>query len=745
LSDSRISGLYRLTVAERISELQSRGWLSAENAEKLQQGRHIIACAAADKMIENVIGVFGLPLAIAPNFLVNNRDYIVPMVVEEPSIVAGTSSAAKLARATGGFTVDCPESLLSGQVYVAGVDDIPAAIAALGEAKQDLHEIADTVHPRLLTRGGGVREIEIRSIQLADASKAIVVHVLVDSCDAMGANIVNAICEALAPTIAELCGGDVALRILSNFSDRSIVVARVCYQIDQLKTDEDDAVTVRDAIILASDIARADIYRAATHNKGIMNGIDAVAIATGNDWRAIEAGAHAYAASTGRYLPLTTWSADDDGNLAGEIRIPLKVGIVGGTVGANPAAAAGIEITGVKSARELAEVMAAVGLAQNFAALKALATRGIQHGHMRLQARSVAATAGAPDDLFEEVVRDLIADGDISVSKAREILAGKHKPVSPISGPISEPMGHAAGKIILLGEHAVVYGKHALAVPIADAVRAGIEKTGAGLTVSVEDWGLQQMVDTSSKATGISAIITLILHQLGISDSGYAIRLRSKIPPSMGMGSSASVAVAIIRAFNLLLELGLDDERINAIAFDCEKLAHGTPSGVDNTVATYGESILFRNEDSLQIKTLVLSEPPPLVIACSNESGVTLEQVAGVRQRYDQNRDRYNAVFTEIDEISQSGALLLTQGNYAALGLLMNVCHGLLNAIGVSTPELESMVSMARANGAVGAKLTGSGGGGSVVALCPARTDAVASAFQAAGFRTLVFNDNKGS
>ena len=744
MSDSRISGLYRLTVAERISELQSRGWLSAENAEKLQQGRHIISCAAADKIIENVIGVFGLPLAIAPNFLVNNRDYIVPMVVEEPSIVAGTSSAAKLARATGGFTVDCPESLLSGQVYVAGVDDIPAAIAALGEAKQDLHEIADTVHPRLLTRGGGVREIEIRSIQLADASKAIVVHVLVDSCDAMGANIVNAICEALAPTIAELCGGDVALRILSNFSDRSIVVARVCYQIDQLKTDEDDAVTVRDAIILASDIARADIYRAATHNKGIMNGIDAVAIATGNDWRAIEAGAHAYAASTGRYLPLTTWSADDDGNLAGEIRIPLKVGIVGGTVGANPAAAAGIEITGVKSARELAEVMAAVGLAQNFAALKALATRGIQHGHMRLQARSVAATAGAPDDLFEEVVRDLIADGDISVSKAHEILA-ERKPVSSISGPISEPMGHAAGKIILLGEHAVVYGKHALAVPIADAVRAGIEKTGAGLTVSVEDWGLQQMVDTSSKATGISAIITLILHQLGISDSGYAIRLRSKIPPSMGMGSSASVAVAIIRAFNLLLELGLDDERINAIAFDCEKLAHGTPSGVDNTVATYGESILFRNEDSLQIKTLVLSEPPPLVIACSNESGVTLEQVAGVRQRYDQNRDRYNAVFTEIDEISQSGALLLTQGNYAALGLLMNVCHGLLNAIGVSTPELESMVSMARANGAVGAKLTGSGGGGSVVALCPARTDAVASAFQAAGFRTLVFNDNKGS
>jgi hydroxymethylglutaryl-CoA reductase len=476
-----------------------------------------------------------------------------------------------------------------------------------------------------------------------------------------------------------------------------------------------------------------------------MNGIDAVAIATGNDWRAIEAGAHSYAAATGRYLPLTTWSADEYGNLAGEIRIALKVGIVGGTVGANSAAAVGIELAGVNSARELAELMAAVGLAQNFAALKALATSGIQHGHMRLHARSVAAAAGAPDDLFEGVVRDLIAGGDINISKAREVLANKRESVSLIAGPIAGQVGRAAGKIILLGEHAVVYGKHALAVPIADAVQAGIEKTSAGLTVSVADWGLLEEVDTSSKATGISAIIALILRELGISDSGYAIRLRSKIPPAMGMGSSASVAVAIIRAFNLLLELGLDDEKINAIAFDSEKLAHGTPSGVDNTVATYGESILFRNEDSLRIETLVLSEPPPLVVACSNESGMTLEQVAGVRRRYDQNRDRYRTLFTEIDEISQSGAVSLAQGNYAALGPLMNVCHGLLNAIEVSTPELESMVSLARANGAIGAKLTGSGGGGSIVALCPATADKVASAFQAAGFRTLVFNDPKES
>ena len=737
MSDSQVSGFYRLTVAERISELQRRGWLSTENAGKLRQGRHIVSSTVADKIIENVVGVFGLPLAIAPNFLVNGRDYMVPMVVEEPSIVAGTSSAAKLARVSGGFTAECSESLLAGQVYVAGIADFPAAMTALDGARQDLREIANSVQPRLLARGGGAREIEIRPIQMAAKATAIAVHILVDTCDAMGANIVNSMCEALAPRIASLCGGNVALRILSNLSDRSIVIARVCYRLDQLKTGEDDAATVRDAIVLASDIADADHYRATTHNKGIMNGIDAVAIATGNDWRAIEAGAHSFAAATGRYLPLARWSVNDDGDLAGEIRIPLKPGIVGGTVDANPAASLGVEITGVKSAPELGELMAAVGLAQNFAALRALVTSGIQHGHMRLHARSVAASVGAPNDLFEGVVRDLVADGDISISKARELLADTHKSASPISGPI----GHAAGKIILLGEHAAVYGKHALAVPIADAMQAGIEKTSAGMTLSVADWGLHQKIDTSSKATGISATVALILRELGISASGYSIRLRSKIPPAMGMGASASIAVAIIRAFDLSLKLGLDDDKINTIAFDCEKLAHGTPSGVDNTVATYGESILFQNLDSLQIRTLTLSAPPPLVIACSNQSGMTLEQVAGVRQRYDHNRARYSAIFSEIDEISQGGALSLVQGDYAALGLLMNLCHGLLNAIEVSTPELESMVSLARASGAVGAKLTGSGGGGSVVALCPDTVDEVTSAFQAAGFRTLVFND----
>jgi hydroxymethylglutaryl-CoA reductase len=733
LSDSQISGLYRLTLAERIGELQRCGWLSAEQAQCLRQGRYIISSSAADKVIENVVGVFGLPLAVAPNFLVNGRDFMVPMVVEEPSVVAGTSSAAKLARNSGGFTVECSESLLAGQVYVTEFEDVQASIAALNESRSELLDLANAVHPRLQARGGGAREIEVRRIQLDDSKAAIAVHILVDTCDAMGANMVNEICESIAPRIAELCDGKIALRILSNMTDRSLVVARACFRLADLATNGVGAESVRDGIILASRIAAADPYRASTHNKGVMNGIDALAIATGNDWRAIEAGAHAYAAESGQYSSLTVWSANDDGDLVGEIRIPLKVGIVGGTLATNPAAAACVEISGVASARELAELMAAVGLAQNFAALKALASSGIQHGHMRLHARSVVAAAGAPNGLFEEVVSGLIDEGDISISRAREMLADKQLSTASGDGPI----GIAAGKIILLGEHAVVYGKHALAIPIVNAVRAEISESATGLTVSVADWGLVQEVDTGAGATGISAAITLIMKELGVSGSGYAVRIRSEIPPAMGLGASASIAVAITRAFNERLSLGRSDQEINAIAFNCEKLAHGRPSGVDNTVATFGEPILFSNQGSLHSTNLELTEPLPLVVACSSESGVTRDQVAAVRRRYDQNPTRYGRIFEEMGELSQSGAAALAAGDYAELGLLMNICHGLLNAIGVSTPELELMVATARSNGAIGAKLTGSGGGGSIVALCPGTVDAVAAAFQTSGFKTL--------
>jgi len=706
MNDSRIAGLYRLNVAQRIEKLEELGWLSAADAARLRDGRHVLSAAAADHMIENVIGVFGLPLAIAPNFVVNGREHIVPLVVEEPSITAGLSAAAALARESGGFEVESDSSLLIGQVHVTDLADADHAVAAVGDARASLIEAANAVHPRLVIRGGGVRDIEVRLFALPDNKPLIAVHVLVDTCDAMGANLVNSICEAIAPAVADLCGGRVALRILSNLADRSLFTARVRYRLP----DEE-----RDAIVTANDIACVDPYRATTHNKGVMNGIDALAIATGNDWRAIEAGAHAYAAATGRYQALTRWHADTDGMLVGEISLPLKIGTVGGTLANNPAAALGLALTGVENARELAELMAAVGLAQNFAALRALATSGIQAGHMKLHARSVAASAGAPDALFDIVVEQLIESGEIKTWRAREIIAALQ----------GDDDGHdvsgatAAGKVILLGEHGVVYGGHALALPIPEAVR---------VTLTEADRLIHDLPEE---------FVACLLRELGAEATRARIVVNSRLPFGKGLGSSAAVAVAIARAFDAHLDLGLDDARINEVAFASEKLAHGTPSGVDNTLATYARPMLFSRQDELQLNFLDLDQPPPLLIAWGEESGKTSELVDAVRRRRERSPAQFDRVFDQMDALSRSGADALCTANWEELGAAMNLCHGLLNAIGVSTPDLEYMVDLARQSGAVGAKLTGAGGGGSIVALCPQRVTEVRDAMHAAGYQTL--------
>ncbi len=713
MSDSRISGLYKLGVAERVAKLQELGWLSAADASRLRDGFCVLPTGAADNMIENVVGVFGLPFAIAPNFIVNGREHIVPLVVEEPSIVAGLSNAAALVRAAGGFEVESAGSLLIGQIHVTDIADPDHAIAALEKTKPALLESANKVHPRLIARGGGAREIEARLFELPDGRPLIAVHVLVDTCDAMGANLVNSICEAIAPDVAVACEGNIALRILSNLADRSLYTARARFTLPE---------EVRDAIVKANDIALVDPYRAATHNKGVMNGVDALAIATGNDWRAIEAGAHAYAAASGRYRALTRWSVGENGDLLGEIKLPLKVGTVGGTLANNPAAALGLSLTGVASASELAELMAAVGLAQNFAALRALATHGIQAGHMKLHARGVAASAGAPDDLFEDVVAELVESGEIKDWKAREILSALQADMTESD----EPAALAAGKVILLGEHGVVYGRHALALPIPDAVAVTLTESDA------------LMHDLPAE------FVDLLLSQMGVENSHWRIGVDSRLPFGKGLGSSAAIAVAIVRAFDQRLGLGFDDERVNAIAFECEKLAHGTPSGVDNTLSTYARPMLFCNDGGLQVTTIEVNETPPLLIAWGDEKGRTSEQVASVRERRDQAPAHFDAVFDEMDRLSRQGADFLRAGSWQELGALMNLCHGLLNAIGVSTPNLERMVTLARQAGATGAKLTGAGGGGSIVALCPDDIDAVEQALQQGGYQTLVLGARDG-
>ena len=707
MTDSRISGLYRLSIPERIARLEEQGWLSSADAARLRDGRHVLAATAADHMIENVVGIFGLPFAIAPNFIVNDREHVVPLVVEEPSIVAGLSGAAAMARPTGGFEVESHSQLLVGQVHLVDVQDADNAIAAIGAARPELLDAANAVHPRLLERGGGVRDIEVRLFALPDGRPLIAVHVLVDTCDAMGANLVNSICEAVAPEIAALCDGQVALRILSNLADRSMFTARVRYA---LPAD------VRDAIITANDIALVDPYRAATHNKGIMNGIDAVAIATGNDWRAVEAGAHAYAAASGRYQSLTRWHAAENGDLVGEIKLPLKVGTVGGTLANNPAARLGLALAGADNARELAELMAAVGLAQNFAALRALATHGIQAGHMQLHARSVAASAGAPDSLLDTVVEQLVESGEIKDWKAREILASLQRVDA------DAPTASAAGKVILLGEHAVVYGRHALALPIPGAVDVSIV---AAKTLS---------------HTLPDAFVACLLNEMGVAGADVRIIVNSRLPFGKGLGSSAAIAVAIARAFDAYLDLGLDDQRVNEIAFASEKLAHGTPSGIDNTLSTYAQPMLFRRDDGLQIDALDVPSLPPLLVAWGDETGRTSEVVAAVRARREKAKAHYDAVFDHMDRLSLEGAAALQAGDWHKLGAAMNVCHGLLNAIGVATPNLEYMVNLARQSGALGAKLTGAGGGGSIVALCPGSIDEVEGTLRQAGFETLALH-----
>lgn len=412
---------YNLSPPERLECLRAETKLSAADAAALS-GESGLSLDAADHMIENVIGTFSLPLGIARYFRVNGRDVPVPMVVEEPSIVAGASFMAKLARATGGFFARTTSSEMIGQIQVLDLDDLPSARLKLLAEKDALLAEAARVDPVLIKLGGGPRELEVRIINASPIGPFLVVHLVYDVVDAMGANAVNTAVERLAPKIERITGGRVLLRILSNLADRRLAQARVTIRTADLAFDDFNGEQVRDGIIQAWAFAAADSYRAATHNKGIMNGVDPVLIATGNDWRAVEAGAHAYAARSGRYTSLSSWGVDSSGDLAGTLEMPLAIGTVGGATRVHPGAQASLRLMGVDSAAELAEVIVSVGLAQNLAALRALATEGIQRGHMSLHARQVAIAAGARDDQIDALVERLVADKLVRIDHAAAIL-----------------------------------------------------------------------------------------------------------------------------------------------------------------------------------------------------------------------------------------------------------------------------------------------------------------------------------
>ncbi len=412
---------YQMSVEERLAWLSEQTGLSAEVLAPLAEGGGLHT-EQADHMIENVVGLHSLPLGIAQNFIVNGREVLVPMTLEEPSVVAGASFMAKLARSSGGFFASSSDPLMIGQMQILDLADAPSARLRLLEAREQLLAEAAQVDPMLAQLGGGPREIEVRILEGPGLGTFLVLHLIYDVRDAMGANAVNTAMERLSPMVESLTGGRVLLRILSNLADRRLARARMTVRLEELAFENYAAEEVRDGIIAAWAFAAADPYRAATHNKGIMNGVDAVVIATGNDWRAVEAGAHAYAARSGRYTSLSTWGQDAAGNLVGTLEMPMAVGTVGGATRVHPTAGAALKLMGVRSARELAEIIVSVGLAQNLAALRALATEGIQRGHMSLHARQVAIAAGAVGAQIETVAGRLVAEKVVRIDRAMDIL-----------------------------------------------------------------------------------------------------------------------------------------------------------------------------------------------------------------------------------------------------------------------------------------------------------------------------------
>ena len=415
MKSSQYSGFYKLSLEERLKEVGEFASIP-EDELKIFQDPNALGIITADQMIENAIGIFTLPLGVAVNFKVNGKDYLVPMATEEASVIAAASNAAKIARQSGGFFASNTGSIMISQIQLVGISDPEYTRMLIYSHKEKILEMCNEKDPVLVKFGGGAKDIDVRVIDSAEGPM-VVVHLKVDTRDAMGANAVNTMAEAVAPFLESITNGKVYLRILSNLAAYRLARSRVIITKEAVGGED-----VIDGIMTAYRFAEADPFRAATHNKGVMNGISAVVLATGNDTRAIESGAHAYAAMSGRYKPMTKWEKNRDGNLCGTIEIPMAVGLVGGATKIHPTARAAVKLMGVSSATELAEVIVSVGLAQNLAAIKALATEGIQRGHMSLHASNVAITAGASGDMLDKVVKQMIAEKNINVEYAKELI-----------------------------------------------------------------------------------------------------------------------------------------------------------------------------------------------------------------------------------------------------------------------------------------------------------------------------------
>jgi len=412
---SKISGFYKLSPQERLKIVTEYSGLTEEEASSIS-ATGSLSLEAADRMVENLIGIMEVPMGVAVNFLINGRDYLIPMAIEEPSVIAAASNAAKMAREGGGFITSSTGPVMIGQIQTVGIADPNGARLNILEKKEELIRRANEVDPILVKFGGGAKDVEVRVID-TPGGKMVITHLIVDCRDAMGANAVNTMAETVAPYIGELTGGRVYLRIISNFADKRLMRAKAVFTKETIGGEE-----VVDGILAAYHFAAGDPYRAATHNKGIMNGVTAAVLATGNDTRAIEAGAHVYASRSGVYRPLSCYEKSANGDLVATIEMPMAVGLVGGATKTNPIARAAVKILGVKTATEMGEVFAALGLAQNFAAMRALATEGIQRGHMELHSRNVAIQAGATGDMVDKIALVMVREKKVRADRAKELL-----------------------------------------------------------------------------------------------------------------------------------------------------------------------------------------------------------------------------------------------------------------------------------------------------------------------------------
>ncbi len=718
---SRIPGFYRLPVEQRLAYLARSFELSDEQLNELRNG-NALRIEHAVNLVENAIGVFSLPLGLGLNFLIDGKNYIIPMAIEEASIIAAASKAALIIRAGGGFQTDIDKAVMIGQVQVLDLPDPEKAAAVLHDKKKEIIEQANLAGPRMVLRGGGVFDIETRIIDGGPSvGKMLILHLLYDVCEAMGANAINSACEAVGPLVEKLTGGRVNLRILSNLADRRLARASFKLPFEYLATKEFTGEQVAVRMIEAGRFAFADPYRAATHNKGIFNGICAAALALGQDWRAIEAGGHAYAARTGQYRSLTEYKIEN-GCLVGRIELPLQVGWVGGIINSHPGVKTLRKISGVKTARELAGVLASLGLAQNFAACHALSTVGIQKGHMALHARSVALSVGVPAEEVDAVAQEMIKRGEVKVAAAEEIYRRMLKLPKKREKTNELPVrSFAPGKVVLFGEHATVYNYPGITTTIGIGLTISLSRDPDGPRFITPKY--KQVFPMRSSEVDVrvfSRAVEQALSMYGIQKEPIAIEVESDLVPGMGLGSSAAFSVALCSAIRQYKNISTQN-RVDSGLFDevqkLESIFHGTPSGIDAATVLSNGVLWFRKgppRELLQLRTPINYSG----IVCLVEPGApTIELVRKVRQERLRDRQRVDSILEEIGAITVDAGIALGIGDNQELGRLMFRNHELLAKLGVSTPGLDKAVSLLLDRGVLGAKLTGSGGGGAVIAL----------------------------